>query len=82
MEHTQYVQAILNSANNELIQSCSTFAASYQKMLDELDQKAACTMKNIESETDIAATEFYIPSVILPFLPPYVKRSQPLYPIV
>ncbi|MFR1214945.1 MAG: DUF2935 domain-containing protein [Acutalibacteraceae bacterium] len=31
LEHTQYVRAILNSANNELIQSCSTFAASYQK---------------------------------------------------
>ena len=48
-QNTQHAKAILNSANNELIQSCSTFAASYQKMLDELDQKAACTMKNIEN---------------------------------
>lgn len=79
LEHTQYVQAILNSANNELIQSCSTFAASYQKMLDELDQKAACTMKNIESETDIAATEFYIPSVILPLFADHMLREANHY---
>ena len=81
LEHTQYVKAILNSANNELIQSCSTFAASYQKMLDELDQKAACTMKNIEIEPDIAgtATEFYIPSVILPLFADHMLREANHY---
>ncbi len=82
LEHTQYVKAILNSANNELIQSCSTFAASFiQKMLDELDQKAACTMKNIEIEPDIAgtATEFYIPSVILPLFADHMLREANHY---
>lgn len=81
LEHTQYVRAILNSANNELIQSCSTFAASYQKMLDELDQKAACTMKNIESEPEITGTapQFYIPSVILPLFADHMLREANHY---
>ena len=81
LEHTQYVRAILNSANNELIQSCSTFAASYQKMLDELDQKVACTMKNIESETETTGTtpQFYIPSVILPLFADHMLREANHY---
>ena len=81
LEHTQYVRAILNSANNELIQSCSTFAASYQKMLDELDEKAAYTMKNIESEPEITGTapQFYIPSVILPLFADHMLRETLFY---
>lgn len=81
LEHTQYVNAILNSANNELIQSCSTFAASYPQMLEELEQKAACAIKNIEIEPEITGTaaEFYIPSVVLPLFADHMLREANHY---
>ena len=81
LEHAQYVKAILNSVNNELIQSCSTFASAYEKMIDELGQKAKTVIQNVELETDNvnAASEFHIPSVILPLFADHMLREANHY---
>lgn len=81
LEHAQYVRAILNSVDNELIQSCDAFSVSYQKLVAELSDKAAIAMKDmdIDADTISSAVEFHVPSVILPLFADHLLREANHY---
>lgn len=81
LEHAQYVRAILNSVDNELIKSNEAFSVSYQKLIAELSEKTAITMKDLDIDSDTIGNgaEFHVPSIMLPLFADHVLREANHY---